>query len=111
MAHTAALETSPANHRILERSLGAARFLQGPPLDIDHYKWVRGVLPRLERRVGIKVAQKRNRSAEAVVRLLDHLHEHHGRVWQDRLQELMAAPELRRRPEVRAFVQLGDADE
>ena len=48
MAHTAALETSPANHRILERSLGAARFLQGPPLDIDHYKWVRGVLPRLE---------------------------------------------------------------
>ena len=80
MAHTAALETSPANHRILERSLGAARFLQGPPLDIDHYKWVRGVLPRLERRVGIKVAQKRNRSAEAVVRLLDHLHEHHGRV-------------------------------
>ena len=50
MAHTAALETSPANHRILERSLGAARFLQGPPLDIDHYKWVRGVLPRLERR-------------------------------------------------------------
>ena len=27
------------------------------------------------------------------------------------LQELMAAPELRRRPEVRAFVQLGDADE
>ena len=48
MAHTAALETSPANHRILERSLGAARG-PGPPLDIDHYKWVRGVLPRPER--------------------------------------------------------------
>ena len=34
-----------------------AKFLFGAPLDIDHFKWVAGIVPRLQRRVDIKVSR------------------------------------------------------